>query len=445
MMDLPDPPAGYTDTYYARNIAAVGIPAAVSLSGDQDCDVCVVGGGLAGVNTALGLMQRGLSVTLLEAQRPGWGASGRNGGFVARGYAAGSDEIAARVGVEAASALMSLSRASRDLIKRRIEAYGIDCGPLRQGVLTVSWKDRAADIGSYVDQMNRDFDAGLEFWPTDRVREACRTERYFQGYYSPQDFQFDSLRYIHGLMRVLRGGGVAVYEATPAQRIERCDAGQGARWRVIAPGGSVRARHVVLCCSAYIDGLDKRLSNAHFPVQTYVMVTNPVSESDLKDSINTEAALYDMRFACDYYRVLPDRRILWGGRVGLWADPKNVAAILERDMLRVYPQLRGVARAELGWSGAMCYAPHKMPQIGELEPGYWYCTGFGGHGLVPTTVGGEAVAAAIAEGDRRALDLFAPFGLSYAGGLAGRYVAQMVYWLWRLHDYVDLKANYSGS
>lgn len=441
-MDLPAPAFGYSDTYYARNLAlGTPPPLASPLSGVAECDVCVIGGGLAGINTALGLMQRGQSVIVLEAQRLGWGASGRNGGFVARGYAAGPEEIAARAGIETACALMSQSRKARDLIRRRISEFSIDCGPLRHGVLTVSWKDRAADIAAYVAQMNSAFSAGLEFWSTDRVREACRTTRYFQGYYSPDDFQFDSLRYVHGLARVLREGGGRVCESTPVQKIEA----DGSGWRVIAPGGHVRARHVVLCCSAYIDGLDRRLNNAHFPVQTYVMVTNPLSDDVLRGAINTDAALYDMRFACDYYRILPDRRILWGGRVGLWADPKNVAAMLERDMLRVYPQLRGVARAELGWMGAMCYATHKMPQIGRLAPGYWYCTGFGGHGLVPTTVGGEAIAAAIAEDDRSIVDLFAPFGLSYAGGRLGRYAAQSVYWLWRLHDYADLRANCSGN
>jgi len=199
----------------------------------------------------------------------------------------------------------------------------------------------------------------------------------------------------------------------------------------------------MLCCAvrAYIGALDRRLYNAHIPVQTYVMVTNPLSDTDLKSAINTDAALYDMRFASDYYRITPDNRILWGGRVGLWSDPKDTAKTLESDMLNVYPQLSGVARAELGWAGTMCYATHKMPQLGQLEPGYWYCTGFGGHGLVPTTVGAEAIASAIAQSDFKNLDLFKPFGLSYTGGALGRYVAQAVYGFWRLRDYIDLKSK----
>jgi gamma-glutamylputrescine oxidase len=436
-MHLPAPLAGYEDTYYARYIA-LNPPASYSaLDAPATVDVCVIGGGLAGVNTALALMQRGLSVMLLERHRLGWGASGRNGGFVARGYAADMDAIANRVGLDRARALVALTRSARTLIKKRIADFKIDCGPLKQGVLTVSWKNNAAVIQSYIDRINRDYDAGLEYWDTDRVRSVCKTDKYYQAYYSPDDFQFDSLRYLHGLAVVLKSSGAAVHENTPVLSIEK----SGVDWCVRTPGGVVRANHVVLCCAADIGGLDRRLYNAHVPVKTYMMVTNPLSAADLKTAIDTDAALYDMRFASDYYRITPDNRILWGGRVGLWAHPKDTAKTLESDMLRVYPQLRGVARAEIGWAGTMCYPMHKMPQLGQMEPGYWYCTGFGGHGLVPTTVGAEAIAAAIACNDHTDLDLFKPFGLTYIGGRAGRYAAQMVYWMWRLRDYVELSKS----
>jgi len=253
-MDLNPPRAGYADTYYARAIAArAPLPHPV-LEGDTQSDVCIIGGGLAGINTALALMQRGLSVTVLEQHCFGWGASGRNGGFVARGYAAGPDEIAARTDIETARALMALTRDARALIKQRITDFNIDCGPLKYGVLTVSWKDRPESVRAYTDRMNRDYNAGLDYWDTDRVRAACKTEKYFQGYYSPDDFQFDSLRYIHGLADVLKMGGVSLHENTPVTSIEK----SAEEWVVRSTGGSVRARHVVLCCS----GLYRRTRSA---------------------------------------------------------------------------------------------------------------------------------------------------------------------------------------
>lgn len=436
---LPEPKPGYIDTYYTRTVDDLE-SAYAPLRADVDCDVCVIGGGLAGINAAFGLMLRGQSVVLMDANRIGWGASGRNGGFVARGYAADHTEIAKRVGLAHARALVDLTRDARQLIRDRMTEFSIDAGPLKPGVLTVSWKDDPGDIQKYVAAANHDFDAGLEYWPTERVREHCKTDKYFQGFYSPHDYQFHSLRYLHGLARVMAGRGVRIHEQTPALQCERVAQG----WRVRTPGGVVTARHIVMSCAMDSHGLNKRIERSAFPVRTYVMVTTPLSDDDLQQSINTPHAMYDTRFTSDYYRVLPDNRVMWGGRVALWAKPDDIAGLLLRDMLKVYPQLTGKVRAELAWSGTMCYAPHKMPQLGELEPGFWYCTAFGGHGLVPTTVGGEAIADAIC-GNRKTLDLFAPFGLSYAGGKLGRYAAQMVYWWWRLRDIINLKSTMSGA
>jgi gamma-glutamylputrescine oxidase len=429
---LPGPKQGYIDNYYSRTLTSsdVSYP---PLAGVEEADVCVVGGGLAGINTALGLAQRGKSVIVVEAKRIGWGASGRNGGFVAKGYAAGHDELEAKLGLEHARKLVDLTKEGRLLIKKRIGEFNIDCGPVIHGVLTVSWKDNPEAIRQSIHQANDKFDLGLEYWPTEKVREHCLTERYFQGSFSPHDFQFHPLRYLHGLARAITGRGGRIYEESPVLSIKKDNAG----WAVQTKGGTVKAHDVVVCCAVYSDGLDRRLENALFPILTYVTVTKPISDEALRASINTRYPIYDMRFVCDYYRVLEDNRILWGGRVALGAGVDDIAHAMMDDMLKVYPQLRGVAEPDLAWSGLLAYAPHKMPQIGRIAPGYWYNTGFGGHGLVPTTVGGEIIASAIAENDSR-IELFKSFGIGYAGGKAGRYAAQMVYYWWRLRDMLDI-------
>jgi gamma-glutamylputrescine oxidase len=186
-----------------------------------------------------------------------------------------------------------------------------------------------------------------------------------------------------------------------------------------------------------MEGLDRRLENAAFPVQTYITVMKPVDPEVLKSAIDIPYAISDTRFCSDYYRILPGNRLLWGGGVSLWAHPDEIAKGMLRDLFNLYPQLKGHVEPDVAWSGKLCYAPHKMPQIGQIEPGYWYNTGFGGHGLCSTTVGGEIVAAAIARGDTLYKE-FAPFGLSYAGGKLGRYAAQMVYWWWRARDILNI-------
>lgn len=430
---------GYIDTYYSRTLPEQ--PVRSALQGDVDCDVCIVGGGLAGINTAFGLSERGQNnVVVIDQHRIGWGASSRNGGFVAKGYSAGEDELVKKLGLDGARPLIDLTKTGRRLIRARIHTHHIDCGPLTPGVLTVSWRNQPGVFETAVHEANKTLDLGQEYWPVEKVREHCKTERYFDGIYSPHDFQFHSLRYIHGLATVIEQRGGKIFENTQALSIVK----DGAVWLVKTAQGIIRAKQVVLCCSIYSHGLDKRLERAAFPVQTYVMVTEPVDQADLAQSINTSHAIYDTRFASDYYRVLPDRRIMWGGRVQLWGQPHNLAEAMFKDLLKVYPQLEGKTKPDVAWSGLMCYAPHKMPQIGQIEPGYWYNTGYGGHGLVPTTVGGEVVAAAIA-GDDQAYKMFAPFGLGYAGGSMGRYVAQMVYWWWKFRDLASPGSNISGA
>lgn len=438
---------GYIDTYYTRTLTR-DQPYA-PLQNDVSCDVCVVGAGLAGINTAFGLVERGQNnVVVIDQHRIGWGASSRNGGFVAKGYSAGEDTLVDKVGLDHARKLVNLTKSARQLIRDRIASHDIDCGPLTPGVLTVSWENSQSGFAEKIAEMNRDFDVGLEYWPVERVREHCKTTRYFDAMYSPHDFQFHSLRYIQSLAALIVQKGAHIFENTPALSITQAGADPQAGWLVRTPQGVIRAKKIVVCCSIYSQGLNRKLENAAFPVKTFVMVTDPVSEADLAASINTPHAIYDTRFASDYYRVLPDRRIMWGGRVQLWGSPHNLAQAMFKDMLKVYPQLEGKTRPDVAWSGLMCYAPHKMPQIGEVAPGYWYNMGYGGHGLVPTTVGGEAVAQAILGLDPtqdQTYQLFAPFGLSYAGGGMGRYVAQMVYWWWRVRDALSSKPVLSGA
>lgn len=427
------PTENYIDNYYVRTLAEdAHYPA---LADTIEADVCVIGGGLAGINTALGLIERGKKVVLLEAHRVGWGASGRNAGFVTKGYAAGEASLIKRLGLEKARKLVGLTKNARGLIKKRIDDFGIDCGPIVNGVLTVSWRNKTAEVRQSVQRANKNFDFGLEFWPRARVQEHFRTEKYFDGSFSPHDFHFNPLRYLRGLVKVIAADEKKgqIFENSAVVQIEP----EGEGWIAYTATGKVKAQHVVLCCACYMEGVDSRLENASFPVQTYAMTTKPIDPQILKSAINSCHAVLDTRFCGDYYRILPDNRLLWGGRVGLWAHPKNIAQAMRQDMYNIYPQLKGHVKPETAWSGKLCYAPHKMPQIGQLEPGYWYNTGFGGHGLCSTTVGGEVVAAAIAGGDMLYKE-FAPFGLSYAGGKMGRYAAQMVYGWWRARDYMNI-------
>jgi len=208
----------------------------------------------------------------------------------------------------------------------------------------------------------------------------------------------------------------------------------GGQYLVTTETGEIEADNVVFCCSSLGGWLEPRLAWATLAIGTYVLLTEPLGDR-LDSVIRAPYAASDNRRIENYYRVLPDTRLLWGGGMSISTAPANLADNMLGDLFHVYPQLHGL-KAETAWAGTMGYARHKMPHIGKLSDGLWYCQAFGGHGLNTTTVGGEMIARAIAEDDRT-YQAFEPFGLDFVGGPAGVLAAQTIYWTWKTKDRMD--------
>lgn len=400
-----------------------------SLAGRVEAEVCVVGGGFAGLNTALGLAERGLrGVVLLEAERIGHGASGRNGGFVFGGFSRGEDSLLRELGPARARALYAGTLDAVERIRSRCERHAIPCDPTPGGVIWANWFRDPEVLRSRQRLLAEHFGASWDWLPQAELRERIRSDRYGDGLWERRALHIHPLNYALGLAEAAAGLGVGIFEASPAVALDRVGAG----WRVRTPAGEVVARHVVLSCGGYLAGLRRRVDAGVMPIATYVMVTEPLGQR-MQEVMRTDAAVYDTRFAFDYYRPLPDTRLLWGGRISvLDRSPAGVKRLLYRDMLKVFPQIDGV-RVDYAWSGLMSYARHQMPQIGEIEPGLWLAQAFGGHGVAPTTFAGELLAAAIAEGDARWRE-FADYGLVSALKPAGLLGAQLTYWWLEFRD-----------
>ena len=418
----------YIDCYYAQT--ANPAPERATLSGDIETDVCIIGGGLAGLNTALGLLERGRQAVVVEAERIAWGASGRNGGFVGRGFPANHETVIKRIGLDQVRKLQSLTVEAVDLIRRRITENQIACSPIASGMLRAWWTDNADETRRVRDDLNERLGFAIEFWPRERLRELLVTKRYFDGLYFPGNFHFHPLNYALGIADLIERKGGKVFEETCALRLEL----DGPVKTIHTPAGRIKAGTVVVACGGYIDGLHRKLASALQAVATYVMVTEPLGDR-LRTAIRGNHSVIDSRFDFDYYRPLLDTRIMWGGGITIRrSDPPNLRQVMLKKLLTVYPQLEGV-RVEGAWSGLMGYPRHSMPQLGEVSPGVWYAMGFGGHGMGTTTMSGELVAAAIAEGDDR-YKMFAPFGLDWTGGLLGLGMVELIYHYYRFRDWL---------
>lgn len=406
------------NSYY--HLRAPSPPSRPALEGRVETEVGIVGGGLAGLATALSLAERGMKVVLLEAHRLGAGASGRNGGMVSAGFAAPVAALDRLVGPPAANRLMALSREAMALIRTRVQRYRIACD-LAEGVVVASWFDDALGLRAEVSALNARFGLKLEFWPREQLREAYPSPRYWDGILDPEGFHLDPLALCRGYATAAESLGANLLEHSAVSAIEATPRG----WCVRTSGGELIARRLVLCQSAYPPSLVTALTRAVLPVFTYVVVTEPL-EGSFADVIRASHAVYDTRFATGYYRLLPERRLLWGGRISLREHPADLRGLMRRDLALVYPQLATVG-IEHAWSGRMGFTRHRMPLIRELAPGLWVNTAFGGHGLNTTTMGGELVASALAKGDRR-WQLFGPFVPQWVGGPLGQLAAQTLYW-----------------
>ncbi|WP_337184982.1 FAD-binding oxidoreductase [Shinella sp.] len=418
----------YPDTYYKRTMADQ--TARPALSGAVECDVAVVGGGLAGLSAALQLARAGKRVTVLEAESVGFGASGRNGGFVSPGYATGSEEIARVAGKEKARQFHLLSIEGVAFIRDNIRTLGIEDARPVAGIMSVLRYDDGASLKAYAEESRRQYDYELEYMDRDAVRAVLKSERYFQALRNPGAFHMHPLNYLRGLAREIERLGGRICEQSPVTASDL----DGPEKRLKTAGGEVRARDVLFTTGGYTGALNGRLKRSFLPIATYVMVSEEAPEL-IASAIATSDAIGDNRRAGDYYRVVDGgRRLLWGGRITTHAaSTAGLVRELRAEMVGTYPQLAGL-KTELAWSGLMSYARHLMPQIGRMSPGVWYCTAFGGHGLNTTAIGGKVIAEGIL-GESERYRLYEPFGLVWAGGLAGLAVAQLTYWKLQAQDW----------
>jgi gamma-glutamylputrescine oxidase len=417
------------NSYYG----ATAHPAAAwpALAGSVDCDVCVVGGGIAGCSTALQLAERGYRVVLVEQQRIGWGASGRNGGQAIFGVAAGQAGIEGLLDPAAARVVWDAALAGLAIIKERIVKYSIACD-WANGHMQVALKDRhERELHAELALLRGRYGyESVRYMPRDEVRSLLATTRYTGALFDSASGHLHPLNYTLGVATAAAASGASIFENTRALSFV-----PGPIVEVRTSNGQVRCRHLALCGNTYLGDLAPVLAKKIMAVATYIIATEPLGADRARALIANNAAVSDMNWVLDYFRLSADMRLLFGGRVSYSARAATaVAAATRLRMLRVFPQLTDT-RIEYDWGGLVDITINRAPHFGRMAPNVYFLQGFSGHGVALAGIAGTMLAEAIA-GTAERFDVFARIPhRGFPGGTALRRPALLLAMLYyRLRD-----------
>ncbi len=416
-------------SYYEASVTRE--PPYVELIGAQTADVCVVGGGLAGCSAALHLAERGYRVVLLEAQRIGWGASGRSGGQVIPGFACEQTTLDDLIGRQDAKRLWDISVEAIALLRERLARHAIDCD-WRDGQLQVGIKIRHRDaLLGWHEALERRYEyRGTRLLESAELQALLATQRYCVGLHDSNGGHLHPLKYTLGMAKAAAAAGVHVHEHSPAIKVV-----PGKSVRIHTLRGEVHAPHVVLCGNAYLSDLVPAMQRRVMPVGTYIIATEPLGTERARELIRDQSAVTDTNFILDYFRCSTDNRLLFGGRVSYSGrgDFHTSAATRQR-MLNVFPTLKD-ARIDYSWGGMLDITVNRAPDFGRVADNVYYLQGFSGHGIALTGIAGKLAAEAIA-GQAERFDLFGKIKhRDFPGGPMLRMPALVLAMLWyRLRD-----------
>jgi len=389
------------DTYYAAT--ANRATAHAALAGERRADVCVVGGGFTGLAAALAAAEAGYAVVLLEADRIGAGASGRNGGHLIPGLRWSMREISDAFGQERAQAIHDLALSAVDRVHDRVAAHAIACD-LKPGHLEAAWKP------AHFDTMRREADFLAErFGRTDLdvvaaadMRGHVGTDSYHGGIYDRRGGHFHPLNYALGLAAAAVAAGVTIFEQSRVVTIA-----DGPTADVGTATGSVTANHVVIATDAWTRDIAPELGGYTVLIMNYNIATAPLDETVARALLPSDAAVADSRFVLNYFRLSADRRMIFGGGEKYsQRPPRDIAAFVRPHMTRLFPMLAATP-VDYRWGGAVSVTMNRLPHIGR-RGNIWFAHGFSGHGALITTLAGELVIEAM-RGTTERFDVLAGF------------------------------------
>jgi len=361
-------------------------------------DVAVVGGGLCGLSAARVLAQRGVRVTLFEAESLGWGASCRNGGMVLTGMKLPVPTLIKRYGREVVQRMYAASLESIDLVERIVNEEGIDCDFSRCGHLEVACKQaHFDDYAAAAARIKNEFQHELRIIPKNALQSEIGSPIYFGGMVDESSASVNPARYVNGLAKAAQRHGACLFDHTRVTSVSSQPNGASGSFRVETTRGTLTAKEVFLASGAYTSEATPTLRRKVIPIGSYIIATEVLPEALAAEVSPRNRMIYDSKHFLYYYRLTPDNRMLFGGRAAFFPESESMvresAELLRQGMIQVYPQLRDT-KVHYVWGGTLDFAMDVMPHAGKIE-GMYFAVGFAGHGVAAATWMGAKLAGVI--------------------------------------------------
>ncbi len=415
LLDINDKPGEHAPSWYAAS--ARSLKEFPQAEGSLKFDVCIIGAGFSGLSSALHLSELGYKVCILDAQRVGWGASGRNGGQVGSGQRVGQDELEKLVGDTIAGEAFQIGVDAADLVRSLIKKHKIDCA-YKTGNLEAYHKSRYNKYGiEEVEHMKSKYDYHtLSYIPPEEMAEKVGSPDFSAGVLDTHGGHLHPLNYARGLARTATKAGAKIFERSRVRSVE------GGRPCVVKTNkAEVTAEHVILAANGYLENLDSNVADRVMPINNFIVATEPMDDAACKALIRDGECVHDSRFVVNYFRISEDNRLLFGGGENYtYKFPADIVATVRKPMLKVYPQLRD-ARIDYAWGGTLAITYRRLPHFEYRKNGILNISGFSGSGVHMASMAGKIAAEAI-NGQMARFDLMASLPTpKFPGGAALRW------------------------